>query len=81
MKRVALIAAAALALSGCAASKLSAADTVSLINAFHNAGCGGSVVVDVRGGAGQLGGSASGQFTANGECPVGDVPAATERLN
>lgn len=62
--------AGSLALSGCA-TKLSADDVGKLIDKTHAAGCGGSVTVDVRGGTGQLGGSASGQFTATLDCPKG----------
>ena len=76
--RLALTAlAASLALSGCA-TKLTADDVGKLIDKTHAAGCGGSVTVDVRGGTGQLGGSASGQFTATLDCPkgAGVAPAA-----
>jgi len=64
--------AASLALGGCA-TKLTAADGVKLMKAAHENGCSGSVVLDVRGSSGQLGGSASGQFTLNGQC-TGQAP-------
>lgn len=66
-------------LSGCA-TKLTSDDAVKLIAAYHAAGCGGSVTVDVRGGTGQLGGSASGQFTANGTCPQAPQPATVGQV-
>lgn len=59
-------------LAGCA-TKLTAKDGVQLMKAAHDNGCSGSVVLDVRGSTGQLGGSASGQFTLNGQC-TGQAP-------
>jgi hypothetical protein len=66
--------ASAAALSGCA-SNMNAADAATLIGAFHAAGCGGSVDVDIQGGSGQLGGQGSVKVRVVGDCPVGDYPA------
>lgn len=68
MIRFALVAAlAAVALSGCA-TKLTPDDGVKLMKSAHDNGCGGTMLLDVRGSTGQLGGSASGQFTLSGKC-------------
>ena len=75
MRAAILASVAALALSGCA-SKISATDAATLITAFHAAGCGGSIVADLRGGTGQLGGSASAQLTVNADCPKAAAPVA-----
>ena len=72
--RVALLACvAALTLSGCA-TRMTPAETSDLIRTLHEAGCGGTIVVDIRAGSGQLGGSGSAQFTANGSCAPGGAP-------
>lgn len=65
--------AASLALSGCA-TKLTAADGAKLLKSAHDNGCSGTVLLDVRGSTGQLGGSASGQFTLNGKCDPAAAP-------
>lgn len=72
MRGAILASVAALALSGCA-SKITATDAATLIEAFHAAGCGGSILADIRGGTGQLGGSASGAVTVQGSCPSAGV--------
>lgn len=64
---------ASLALSGCA-TKLTADDGAKLLKSAHDNGCSGTVLLDVRGSTGQLGGSASGQFTLSGKCDPAAAP-------
>lgn len=74
--RALIILAIGLSVSACNTTKLNAQDTIALIGAFHKAGCGGAVEIDVQAGAGQLGGQGSASFKAKGECPVGDIPVS-----
>lgn len=67
---------AALALSGCATTKLTPDQAHQLITDFHNAGCGGKVDLVAGAAAGQLGGEAHINLEMHGECPVGDIPPA-----
>jgi hypothetical protein len=72
--------ASSLMLGGCMTNRMTPTETIGLIQAFHQAGCGGSLDIDIQGGAGQLGGQGSASFRAKGECPVGDLPPPPEPL-
>lgn len=78
MIRPIAIAAACVALSGCmtgAVQKLTPDQMHVLITDFHNAGCGGSVDVDIGASGTGTGIEAHNRLQLKGSCPVGDVPA------
>lgn len=74
-----VILAVCLALAGCAAPKLNADQATTLIRAFHEAGCGGRVDIDLGAGTGQLGGEGHANVNLHGECPVGDFPPSSTK--
>lgn len=62
-------------LSGCATgARLTPEQAQMLLDGFHKAGCGGSIIFHGNAGTGQLGGQASVTLDLNGECPTNPPP-------
>ena len=70
IKTASLVAVCAL-LTGCATgAKMTPEQAQMLLDGFHKAGCGGSIVFHGSAGTGQLGGQASVALDLNGTCPT-----------
>lgn len=75
LKTLALVAAVALSLGGCAHGLTPEQQHV-LLQDFKALGCAGTVDIDTGASSGQLGGEAHGSVKAHGECRGSATPAA-----
>lgn len=81
--KIVVLALCVLPLAGCmttgAVAKLTPEQMHTLITDFHNAGCGGSVDVDIGASGTGTGIEAHNRLQLRGSCPVGDIPETPSR--